>query len=361
MYFDSKNITYLSLGAHLLGGGGGGQRARGLKTANEALTIGKVELKELDELSPDDIVVTISGVGAPSKKEAMYTSQHYLRALELLETQLDRPIAGFIPSEMGASAAFGPFIAAAAKGLPVINTACDGRAHPLGTMGALGLDKNPSFETIQAACGGKKENGTYIEILSRGNIRSVSKASLMAAQLAGGLTTVVRNPINAAYLKEHSAVGCYKKAMEIGQAISIANTPMEKANSAMKLLGGTVICEGIISTYELITEGGLDHGRCTVMSKHDEYTLHFYNEYMALEHAGKRIGTFPDLIATIDASTGTPLLTAEIAQGREVIVLLAPKERLILASGIRQPQDYKSIENILGIPMLKYISDIMML
>ena len=135
MYFSRELVDCLSKGAQVLGGGGGGREQRGLKTAEEALAAGQVRLAGLEEMSPSDLVVTVSGVGAPSQSQAMYTARHYLRALELLEQRLDRPIAGFIPSEMGGSAAFGPFLAAAVKGIPVVNAACDGRAHPLGTMG----------------------------------------------------------------------------------------------------------------------------------------------------------------------------------------------------------------------------------
>ena len=132
MVFSEKDVQCLSAGAHILGGGGGGQKSRGLKTAEDALQIGTVRMVDAADLCDGDILVTVSGVGAPSKKEAMYLTSHYLCALDLLEQQMDLPIAGFIPSEMGASAAFGPFIAAAAKGLPIIDAACDGRAHPLG-------------------------------------------------------------------------------------------------------------------------------------------------------------------------------------------------------------------------------------
>lgn len=187
MYFDQELVSQLSKGAQVLGGGGGGREARGLKTAGEAMASGQVRLAELGEISPSDLVVTVSGVGAPSQSQAMYTARHYLRAMELLEQRLDRPIAGFIPSEMGGSAAFGPFLAAAVKGVPVINAACDGRAHPLGTMGALGLDRDPGYQALQAACGGRQEDGSYIELVTCASVRSASRASRLAAELAGGL------------------------------------------------------------------------------------------------------------------------------------------------------------------------------
>ena len=74
MVFSEKDVQCLSAGAHILGGGGGGQKSRGLKTAEDALHIGTVRMVDAADL-------------------------------------------------------------------------CDGRAHPLGTMGALGLAADPLYQT----------------------------------------------------------------------------------------------------------------------------------------------------------------------------------------------------------------------
>lgn len=58
---------------------------------------------------------------------------------------------------------------------------------------------------LQAACGGRSEDGTYIEVFSFGAVAATSQASRMAAGIAGGLATVVRNPVPASYLRSHAA------------------------------------------------------------------------------------------------------------------------------------------------------------
>ncbi len=357
MFFDQELVSQLSKGAQVLGGGGGGREARGLKTAGEAMASGQVRLAELGEISPSDLVVTVSGVGAPSQSQAMYTARHYLRAMELLEQRLDRPIAGFIPSEMGGSAAFGPFLAAAAKGVPVINAACDGRAHPLGTMGALSLDQDPTFQTVQVACGGRQEEGSYIELVSYGAVRSVSRASRLAAELAGGLAAVVRNPVSVDYLRKNAAVGCYTMAIDLGRAFLAADTALEKARAVVQVLGGEIICQGEVADCHLTTTGGLDHGGCAVSAGGEDYKLYFYNEYMALQRGEERLATFPDLIATLDGETGNVVLTADMEKGRRVILLRVPYGRLVLGSGLRQREDYEGIERLLGISMVPFLKD----
>ena len=49
MYFNQELVSQLSKGAQILGGGGGGREARGLKTAEEALASGQVRLAGLEE------------------------------------------------------------------------------------------------------------------------------------------------------------------------------------------------------------------------------------------------------------------------------------------------------------------------
>ena len=85
--------------------------------------------------------------------------------------------------------------------------------------------------------------------------------------------------------------------------------------------------------------------------------MYFYNAYMALQRGEERLATFPDLIATLDGETGENVLTADMAEGRQVILLRVPCGRLILGSGLRQREDYEGIERLLGISMVPFLKD----
>ena len=208
MILERSDIAPLSLGAQVLGGGGGGSAEQGLRSAAAALEMGPVELIPAEALPEEALVATVSGVGAPSRGGTMYTSAHYLRALELLEQRLGQAVAAFIPSEMGGNAAFGPFLTAAARGLPLVDAACDGRAHPLGTMGSL-----------QAACGGSRDDGTYTELACSGSVATAAGLCRQAADLAGGRVAVVRNPVTTGYLLRTGALGTYTQALALGRAM----------------------------------------------------------------------------------------------------------------------------------------------
>lgn len=358
MKLNASDVQIISLGAHVLGGGGGGPADRGLRSAKEAFELGCVELVDLTNLPDEALVVTVSGVGAPSRTASMYTSAHYLRALELMEEAVGCPIGGFIPSEMGANAAFGPMLPAAARGLPLLNAACDGRAHPLGTMGSLGLASDPLYQTIQVACGGLRENGTYTELVSTGSVATTAKLCRSAADLAGGRAVVVRNPVRVGYLREHGAVGCYTQAMELGRAMSAA-APALRPQAAAKFLGGRIAACGTVQAFSLLSENGLDHGNCTIAADSERFQLTFYNEFMTMEHGTERLATFPDLITVFDCAAGTVLNTADLQDGMEVAVLTVPRQRLLLSSGVRDGSLYEELERIVRREMRSFISDVL--
>ena len=67
-------------------------------------------------------------------------------------------------------------------------------------MGALGLEKEKN-DTIQVGAGGKKSNGSYLEISLKGTIEKTSDLMRNAAASAGGAVAVIRNPVPVQWLQ----------------------------------------------------------------------------------------------------------------------------------------------------------------
>lgn len=358
MIINSKDVQKIAMGSQILGGGGGGNVQEGLDAAAKALQMGKVEILPASDISNrDGVVLTISGVGSPASETAFYADDVYEKILHFMQTQLDQNIIGFIPCEMGGSSSFEPFIPAALLNLPIINSACDGRAHPFGIMGSLGLEKKGNY-TIQAGAGGRKEDDTYIEILTMGSVESTSDLIRNTASNAGGAIAVARNPIPLSWLEDAGATGAYDLACQLGEAYLSGSTPMESLQKISPLVDGSILCCGAVNNYTLQTENALDHGHFTVSAEGSTYKMYFFNEYMALEKDGHRLHTFPDLLITVDAGDGSVLSTAEIRDEQEVIVFAAPKEKMILGKGLRYRGTYQRIEDILHIEMQKYVESI---
>jgi DUF917 family protein len=154
MFITEESLEAAILGGAVLGGGGGGSMRKGRANGREALSSGRLRLVDIDDVPPDATLITGSAVGAPAATEAQALPKDYVRAVELLsENGCPKP-EGFIPNECGGSSITNGWVPAALLGLPVVDALCNGRAHPTGTMGSMGLHRDPEYVSRQAAAGG---------------------------------------------------------------------------------------------------------------------------------------------------------------------------------------------------------------
>jgi DUF917 family protein len=342
------------LGGAVLGGGGGGAMRKGRANGKEALSLGTLRLVDIDDVAPGATLVTGSAVGAPAATEAQALPKDYVRVVDLLsENGCPKP-EGFIPNECGGSSITNGWAPAALLGLPVVDALCNGRAHPTGTMGSMGLHKDPKYVSRQAAAGGNPDKGLYLELYVSGKLDVVAPLIRAAADRAGGLVAVARNPVEASYVKKYGAPGALRQAIELGLRMKKAgeSAPQAMVEAAAEFLGGQIVARAAVSELELTTQGGFDSGRVVV----EDCEATFWNEFMTLERGGKRLGTFPDLIMTFDAAGGLPVTTAELKKGQEVYLLLVSASRLILGEGMRCKDLLESIEPIVGRKILEYIN-----
>ena len=353
MILNEEILKYALVGGTILGGGGGGSREEGILLGKEALKCGSPELMPLEVLQDDDIVVTVSAVGAPAAKDKYITGDDYVRTIELLKEISGKEIAGIITNENGGIATINGWLQSAKLGIPLIDAPCNGRAHPTGVMGSIGLHDIENYVTYQTAAGGNKENGMYTEVMIKGSIDNAAKLVRQAAIGAGGLVAVARNPVSAKYLKKNAAIGGIHHAIELGKTFyeGLKESPEKAVKNVVEILNGVVLTEGSIRRFHLNTSGGFDVGSQWV----NEYEITFWNEYMTAEADKKRIATFPDLIMTFDKKTGFPVTSAEIENGQEVIVIKADKANLKLGSGMKDKKLFEDIEKVLDKEIIKYV------
>lgn len=358
----AQNILFGSL---FLGCGGGGKMETGMNIIDK--TDGKVNMismEEAKEFGRDALFITISGVGSPASKDSYRGDETYSRIIEITKKmQNDNPslpqgeIRGLIPSEMGATSSFGPFMTSAQLGIPVVNTACDGRAHPFGTMGSLGLQAQ-SKSVIQVACGGDPKKNRYLEVSVMAAVDSAAEIIRASASNAGGLVEVARNPVDFRYLARSSAVDCYSLAEAIGREFTDRSLFVdEKIDRACRVVKGHIIAQGTVGPITIETRNALDYGHFEVTdSNGKKFEMYFCNEYMALNNPdGTRLYTFPDFIVTADCESGHPISTAELKEGDEVYLLGSSWKNMILGLGVRYRAPYKRLEDALGIEMIQYL------
>lgn len=345
-------VEAASLGGCLLGGGGGGSLARGRAIGELAVQVGQPRLARLEELAESAVIVTVSAVGAPAAEHQFCTPMYYVRAVELLRRSgLD--IAGLITSENGGLATLNGWFQSAVLDIPVVDAPCNGRAHPTGTMGSIGLNKLAGYVSRQAAVGGSPDRGAYTEIVVSAQVAEAARLVRQAAVSAQGMVAVARNPVSVAYARQHAAGGAVSQAIELGKRM-LAAGPAGAAPAAAGFLSGEVVATGEVCDLALETAGGFDVGRLGIRAGKAEYRLTFWNEFMTLEREGRRLATFPDLIATVDASSGLPLPTADLRDGARVALVIAPRRSLILGAGMRDPELFRDAEKAVGLDIIRY-------
>jgi DUF917 family protein len=354
MEIDEEIVEFARLGGALLGGGGGGSMEEGKIIGEMAVRIGTPFLVNVEDLRDEATIATVSAVGAPAAKEAHAKPIDYVRAIKILEAH-DIHVDGIITCENGGLATLNGWFQSAVLNIPVVDAPANGRAHPMGIMGSMGLHAVEGYVSKQAGVGGSSEKGRRFEIYVSGPLDRVAKIIRQMADLAGGLVAVARNPISAKYVREKAAVGAITQAIELGRIMTEATSGDDMVERILQHMGGTKIGEGVVQDVKLETKGGFDIGGVKVKAERKEFELTFWNEYMCVEKEGSRLATFPDLIATVGFGTKRPLTTAEIEKGQRVVILHVPKKNLNLGAGMRDPKLFEEVERVTGKEIIRYL------
>ena len=343
------------LGGSILGGGEGTSIDEAMMLGELALKISSPVLLDIEDIDPDGTVVTCATVTCPHRKKAPFASPRaHVRSIELLlESGLKRP-AALIPNECGSGGIVNGWLEAAILGLPLLDAPCNGRAHPTPEMGSMGLHLMQGYQTLQSFAGGDPAQGTYIEGVLRGNVKTVTAMVRQDACVVGGLLAVARNPVKAEYLHENAAPGAIKLAIRLGAAVKEARSGGGEAVTAavLSILPGEVLCRGKVDVVDRFTAGGMDSGTAYI----GDISITFWREYMTVERGeDDRLATFPDLVTVFDAETGMTIASSEIASDMDVIVITVSRRRLLLGAGMRFPDLFEPAEKVIGKKMLQYL------
>lgn len=382
---DEKTMLAAIWGGAFLGGGGGGDPKAGYMLGKKALEEGEVNLALPDELPRDAFAVTAGLVGSPKAGGLGPSPESYVDAFLLLQKAADIKVAAVNANEAGGVATVNGWLQAAVLGVPVLDAPCNGRAHPTGLMGAMGLHRDGSYISRQAAAGRKSK--MYVE----GDINEAS-AVIRAYSAREGLVAVARNPVTCDYVSRLGARGAVTQAIELGlrMAQSVRDvlgydplqpenvgglTGVEKdregwapdepgihvARAAADFLKGQVALLGRVKDVTVEVKGGFDVGNVVIQSESGvpgliekdpdtggDWTISFMNEYLTLEKDGNMVYSFPDLITLVDPDSSWPISSADLKKGRRVIVVGVPREGLILGEGMFDASLYRPLEEATG-------------
>lgn len=332
-------------GGSVLACGGGGWVDHGLMMGELATRIGRPVLTTADELDDDDVVVTVTAIGAPASPNIEIRPLDYVRALQLVEDELESPVTAVMTAQNGSSTTLNGWIQSAVVGVRVLDAAGDVRAHPTGKLGAMGLTTRPGYETVQAAAGGNRSICGGVEVVARGQVAITSDVLRDLCTRVGGFIAAARHPVEAAWVKHNAALGAISYAIALGSAMRAASGPEAVIAAATDVTGGRVVARGpAAAVAPLRTEGGFDHGSFSI----DGHLVRYLNEYMTVDLEGGRVATYPDVIATLSVDDGRPVSIAQMTEGREVALFVVDRSRLPLSSSTRDEFALREVEEIIG-------------
>jgi DUF917 family protein len=351
----ARDVEAAIKGGAVLAAGGGGFAEHGRMLGTAAVNAGQPELVSIDEAADDAFIATAAAIGAPAgTTQWQMLGVDYVKAVELAQRELGAPIYGLMIGQNGKSSTLNAWLPAAVLGMKVMDAVGDLRAHPTGDMGSIGLASSPE-PMIQTAVGGNRATNSYIELVVRGSTSRVSPILRKAADMSGGFIASCRNPISAAYVKKHAALGGISLAL--GEAI-IAAEPKGGAaviDAICEQMKGEIIGQGDVTAKAVrYTSDAFDIGTIRIGEGISSLVLHVMNEYMVVEDAKKRrLASYPDVIATLDSS-GVPMSVGEIEPGMQLLVLRIRKDVMPLSSSVTDPAVYAVCEKALGMNLADY-------
>ena len=340
-------------GGSVLGGGGGGTIEGGLAAGRKALAQGTPHLVRLAELAPNATIATLSIVGGVTGMSS--NRGHQLRhgkALRRLREVSGRSPRALISSEVGPRAVTYGWLESAGSGIPVADAPCNGRAHPLGLMGSLGLHSRPNHITSTVAIGDISGDHVSVELVLRSSVIAASRIVRQTAASVGIPLVVARNPLPASYVARHAAVGGLRYAEQVGRIVQdeAIHGLSQLLQRLSRWMGGRVLCEGRVSSAVLAEKRGFTIGHIVIIgSAGEECCIAVCNEYLTFQRDGVVLAAFPDLITVFDAQNTLPLCSAEVSTGKQVAVFAVPRTHLHLGSTMKDVALLRPLERLLNI------------
>ena len=326
MKIELKHLEDLALGSVFLATGGGGDPYVPRLIAEQAIKqFGPVELIDPCELDDDAYVVTIGSVGAPTVSlELLPSIEDAAKTLEAFEKHIERTVDAVASFEIGGGNSLIPIVAAAGRGLPVLDGDGMGRALPEAQMMSYAIaGVKPTPAVAYDYAGNVVTFSTNSTEVYERHIRSLAMA-------AGGMITTAEHPMSGRELKESIIPGTLSFSIKLGQTLrenrGLATDMLAPLQALFKdsIYGECrLIYTGKVIDKATRIIGGYDIGEATIESferSDSPLKVSIKNEYLLAKKAEKVVASVPDLIVIVDFETSAPINAERLRYGQRVVV-----------------------------------------
>ena len=326
-----EDLLPLSLGAAVLGTGGGGNPHVGMLRARELFRKGaRVEVLPLEAIGDDDNIGSVGGIGAPVVSvEKIKQGQECLRALRAVEEAARVKVSALISAEIGGSNSIEPILAAAYAGLPVVDGDGMGRAFPelqMSTFFIYGMDPSPGAIA--------DDKGNVVILRTVVDMYWLERFARHIAVDMGAAAGFATAPMQGAYVKKVAVPGTLSQALGVGR--TILETRAKRRNVVEGVLdstGATLVFTGKVADVRRELRGGFAMGEARLrgVGEHagSEARIAIQNENLVLFVDGHPRVTVPDLIMNLELDTGEPITTEVLRYGQQIATIALPAHDLL--------------------------------
>jgi hypothetical protein len=326
-----SDLLPLSIGAALLGTGGGGNPYVGMLRARELIRKGaEVRVLPLDALPDDAWVGEVGGIGAPVVGvEKIEEGGECYRAMRAVEETAGVKLSATISAEIGGSNALEPVIAAAYAGLPVIDGDGMGRAFPevqMTTFFIYGAKAAP------AAIADEKGNVVvFKEVIDMFWLETFARGVSVNMGAAAGLAIA---PMSMEFVRRAAIPGTVTQALSIGHTVLDARQKRQNVvERVVASTGGKLFFTGKVTDVRRELVGGFARGHAHISGVGDwagsEARIAIQNENLVLWVDDVPVIMVPDLIINLELDTGEPITTEVLRYGQRIAVIGLPVHDLM--------------------------------
>jgi DUF917 family protein len=319
----ADDIAALSAGTAIFGtGGGGAVYSTQLLVEQTLRETGPVRLVTVDELGPDDAVILMSGIGAPTVGIEMLTSAEQIHVLiREAEAIAGRRITTLMAAEIGGSNGVAPIGWAARLGLNVLDADGMGRAFPSAAMISMNVAEVPcTFAVLSDVVGN-------VSILKTVDLHWLERHARALTVESGSLCLGVHYLLTAETARGAVVEGTVSTAIRVGRALLSSADPVA---AVAREFDGAILLTGKITDLDRRTEGGFARGSVTITGTGDDrgrsQLLELQNENLVVIENGEVLVSVPDNITIIDAESAQAIATEMLRFGQRVAVLAWPAD-----------------------------------
>ena len=322
---DVEAIENISIGAALLGTGGGGDPHLGKLMAIQAIKdYGPITMLDPSEIEDDMLIVPSAMMGAPSVLvEKIPNGEEAKRCFDAMSKFLGKKVTATMPIEAGGINSMLPLAIAAQMDLPIIDADGMGRAFPELQMVTYHLDGITASPMVVT-----DEKGN-LEIIQTINNKWSENLARVATITMGGSVIINIYPMTGKQVKQSAIPRIMTYSENIGKIIR--KSYENGCNSFEELLEfteGHLLFKGKITDVLRETRDGFNFGKAVMEglgeNKGSKFEMEFQNENLIGIKDGKVVATTPDLICCLDLESSVPITTESLKYGRRVVVIGLP-------------------------------------